>query len=193
MVKLGRLAMVLVLVGVVTLTGCKKKKPPVPPPQAQAPTITAPPPAPTTEQPATTPPENKPAESKPATTETKPAHPAAKPRTARKTPAPAPGKPTRTIVENTPEKPATPPQISAGLTPEEATHQRSSTQQLLDSTDANLRSLGNRQLTGEQQSMVQQIRSYMQQSRQASTEGDLERARNLALKAHLLSDELVKQ
>ena len=41
--------------------------------------------------------------------------------------------------------------------------------------------------------MVQHIRSYMQQARDASKDGDTERAYNLALKAHLLSDELIKR
>jgi hypothetical protein len=40
--------------------------------------------------------------------------------------------------------------------------------------------------------MVEQIKSYVTQSRAAITDGDLVRANNLALKAHLLSDALVK-
>jgi hypothetical protein len=38
--------------------------------------------------------------------------------------------------------------------------------------------------------MENQIRSYMQQAKEASASGDLERAYNLAVKAHLLSNEL---
>lgn len=40
--------------------------------------------------------------------------------------------------------------------------------------------------------MLNQIRDYMNQSRQAIAENDLDRAHNLAMKAHLLCDELVK-
>ncbi len=41
--------------------------------------------------------------------------------------------------------------------------------------------------------MVAQIRNYMTQSRAATTDGDLLRANNLAVKAHLLTDELIKR
>jgi hypothetical protein len=40
--------------------------------------------------------------------------------------------------------------------------------------------------------MVSQIKQFMEQSKAAVAAGDLERGHNLALKAHLLSDELVK-
>jgi len=39
--------------------------------------------------------------------------------------------------------------------------------------------------------MVNQIRNYMQQAKTAETAGDLQRARNLAFKAQLLSDEVL--
>jgi hypothetical protein len=70
--------------------------------------------------------------------------------------------------------------------------QRSSTDQLLGSTEDNLKKLDGRQLTPTQQDMVSQIRQYMQQSKEAVTAGDTERSRMLAQKAQLLSDELVK-
>jgi hypothetical protein len=40
--------------------------------------------------------------------------------------------------------------------------------------------------------MVSQIKQFMEQSKTAADAGDLDRAHNLALKAHLLSDELLK-
>jgi hypothetical protein len=40
---------------------------------------------------------------------------------------------------------------------------------------------------------MKQIRAYMEQAKSADAAGELQRARNLAVKAHLLSDELVKQ
>ena len=66
------------------------------------------------------------------------------------------------------------------------------TGQLLDSTDNNLRSI-KRQLSADEQTRVTEIRDYQAQARQAIKDGDMVRAHKLALKAHVLSDELVKQ
>jgi hypothetical protein len=70
-------------------------------------------------------------------------------------------------------------------------HQRESTAQLLQSTEDNLRNL-TRQLSADERGVVDQIRNFMAQSRAATTDGDMVRAHNLALKAHLLSDELAR-
>ena len=72
-----------------------------------------------------------------------------------------------------------------------ASEAQQSTTQLLDSAEQNLRNL-NRSLSGEEQNTVAQIRSYITQARLALKDQDLERAHNLALKAHLLSDELIR-
>lgn len=69
---------------------------------------------------------------------------------------------------------------------------RSTTDQLLGSTEENLKKISAKELTADQQDMVGQIRDYMQQSRAAVTSGDTERGRMLAQKARLLSDELAK-
>ncbi|MCU1298701.1 MAG: hypothetical protein JWO91_2979, partial [Acidobacteriaceae bacterium] len=58
-------------------------------------------------------------------------------------------------------------------------------------TDAKLKEASARQLSPAQQDTMGQIRSYIQQAKAARSAGDLERAHNLALKAHLLSDEFV--
>jgi hypothetical protein len=79
------------------------------------------------------------------------------------------------------------------LTPGEAATQRQSTTQLLASTDANLKKIPNQHLTASQQEAVNQIRKYMQQAKTADASGDLQRARNLAFKARLLSDELLRK
>jgi hypothetical protein len=63
---------------------------------------------------------------------------------------------------------------------------------MLDTTEANLKKIGDRQLNTEQQDMVTQIHQFMTQSKAAVGDGDLERARTLAWKAQLLSEELVK-
>ena len=50
-----------------------------------------------------------------------------------------------------------------------------------------------RQLNKDEEVMLAQIREFITQSRKATTENDPERAHNLAVKARVLSDELVKQ
>ena len=83
-------------------------------------------------------------------------------------------------------------QLSPGLTQQQASSQRQNTDQLLASTDANLKKVADRQLTASQKDTADQIRQYAQQAKAAVAAGDLERGHNLAVKAHLLSEELVK-
>jgi len=78
------------------------------------------------------------------------------------------------------------------MTLEEASHQRQTTSQLLASTDLNLRRLSARPLDLSQQATVGQINAFMQQAKKAVSDGDVQRGHNLALKALLLSDDLVK-
>jgi outer membrane biosynthesis protein TonB len=189
------------LVSVLVLGGCKKKKPPVPPPQAQAPTITQPPQQPEAQPPAPVasepnrpqPQEAQPEVSAPQAATTPAPKPKRKPHTAKKATPPPPEKPaekSRTVVNEGGSQPAT-PQLSASIPQDTAVHQRFNTAQLLEATDYNLKSI-TRKLSSDEKAMVEHIRSYMQQSRDATKEGDTERAYNLALKAHLLSDELAK-
>jgi hypothetical protein len=63
---------------------------------------------------------------------------------------------------------------------------------MLAATETNLKKIAGQQLSSNQQEMVNQIRQFMEQSKAAAGDGDLERARTLAWKAQLLSDELVK-
>jgi hypothetical protein len=71
-------------------------------------------------------------------------------------------------------------------------HQGDTAEQLLASTEDKLKKTEGQQLSSNQQEMVTQIRQFMDQSKAAAAAGDLNRARNLALKANLLSDELAK-
>jgi hypothetical protein len=82
--------------------------------------------------------------------------------------------------------------ISPSLTQQQASSQRQSASQLLDGTGVNLKKISNRQLSASQQDMVKQIQQYMEEAKAAGDAGDLEREHNLALKANLLSEELVK-
>jgi protein TonB len=178
------------------LSGCKKKKPPVPAPQAQAPTISEP-----ATQPETKPAEPPIAEPQPAPPpETKPSPavitPKAKTRvtnksTAKKTTPPADKSGGKIVVPEGGKQDPAPPPLTADTSHDEAAQQRLSTAQLIQTTEYNVRSI-TRALSTEEQAIVQHIRGYLEQSRQATKDGDTERAYNLAIKAHLLSDSLKK-
>lgn len=176
-----------------TLSGCELRRKPKIPVQATAPTNMPQPegPKPVTPEPVqqptvvdTTPmPQQTASETKPKV----------KPRkVARKVvPAePVPATTTPSPTQGGQQKPAeTPVQITAEL-PRSAA-MRQNTGQLLDATENNLKKL-NRQLSDNEQATVRQIRTYILQAKAAVNDGDLERAYNLATKANLLSNELVK-
>jgi len=63
---------------------------------------------------------------------------------------------------------------------------------MLGTTEANLKKIARRTLSSTQQDMVNQIRQFVEQSKAAVGDGNLERARTLAWKAQLLSEELIK-
>lgn len=82
--------------------------------------------------------------------------------------------------------------IAAGVSNAQLSQQKQTTAQMLEATEKTLGGL-NRSLSHDEEEMVAQVRSYIAQSRKATTDGDFERAYNLATKAHLLSDALVKK
>ncbi len=83
-------------------------------------------------------------------------------------------------------------QISSGTTDQQAPEQLKKTNSLLNGTTLNLQKISAKELNPNQQDMVKQIRNYMQQSKRAAAAGDVQGATNLAFKAHLLSEELIK-
>lgn len=88
---------------------------------------------------------------------------------------------------------ATPPGIIAPtISANDAVRDRNSAEQLLQSTETNLNNLGKRHLSSDEESAVSQIRNFVSQSRQALKDNDPARARNLALKANVLSNDLTK-
>jgi hypothetical protein len=109
-----------------------------------------------------------------------------------KRPATSPdGTPRKVVVrEGGASEPAA--QIAPDTTPAEAARQRQNAEQLLGSTDEQLRRLAGRTLDTGRQQTVGQIRNYMDDARSALKEGDVGRAGTLAQKAHLLADDLVK-
>jgi hypothetical protein len=82
--------------------------------------------------------------------------------------------------------------ISPTMAHSDEVHHRLTTAQLIQSTEDNLKNLV-RGLSDDDKAVVEQIKNYLAQSRTATSENDLVRAHNLALKAHLLSDELVRR
>jgi hypothetical protein len=83
-------------------------------------------------------------------------------------------------------------QIVPGMSDAQASEHRQGTAQLLASTDANLKKLDSQQLDSSKLEIVKQIQTYVEQARTAEAAGDLDRAHNLAVKAQLLSDDLVR-
>ena len=83
-------------------------------------------------------------------------------------------------------------QLAGCTASDQTSHQRDTANQMLGSTEANLKKIAGRQLSPSQQDMVNQIRQFIDQSKAASDAGDLDRARTLAWKAQLLSEDLVK-
>jgi len=203
----GRQFVILLLAGLLLATvACEKRKPQIPS-QAKAPVepIATPLPAEITEE---TPPPAPPAppQEKPKVEEPKPQP--AKHNKKRKSPpaptttvqggegAPATSGNSTVAAARPPANPANeaPPDtaIAADVPSAELTQQKQTTAQLLEATEKTLNGLP-QNLSHDQQEMVAQIRSYLAQSRKATTDGDFERAYNLATKAHLLSDALAKK
>jgi hypothetical protein len=83
-------------------------------------------------------------------------------------------------------------QLVGGASGAQAADQRLTTEQLVGTTEANLKRIAGRQLNSNQQEMLKQIHQFLDQSKAAIAAGNIERGHNLALKAHLLSDELAK-
>ncbi len=195
----------MVFLGVVLLAtaGCQKKQPQLPI-QATAPAepIPTPLPAEITEATPAPPPPAAPPPAAPKVEEPKP-QPAKHHK--RKTPPP----PTQSSENNAqpsgnstvaaarpPANPANeaPPDmaIAADVSSAQLLQQKQTTTQLLEATEKTLNGLPH-DLSHDEEEMVAQIKSYLAQSRKATTDGDFERAYNLATKAHLLSDALVKK
>jgi hypothetical protein len=98
--------------------------------------------------------------------------------------------PTKTVVRNGSTSETT-VNLSPGVSSQQTSRQMESTNQLLATSDANLKKVSGRQLNPNQQDTVKQIKSYMEQAKTAAKGGDAQRAYNLAVKANLLSAELV--
>ncbi len=83
-------------------------------------------------------------------------------------------------------------QLAGGAGSKQTSQDADTAKQMLGTTEANLKQIAGKQLSSAQQDMVTQIRQFMAQSKAAAGDGDLDRARTLAWKAQVLSQELVK-
>jgi hypothetical protein len=83
-------------------------------------------------------------------------------------------------------------ELKGKTTVEQASQERSTTDQLTAATEENLKKITERQLTASQQEMVSQVKEFLEKSKKAVAEGDLQLGNDLAMKARLLSDELMK-
>jgi ElaB/YqjD/DUF883 family membrane-anchored ribosome-binding protein len=200
----------LLLLALMFTEACNKKKPPLPP-QAQAPTIAEtlpdeipedtevppseiaqlPPPAPTVKTKPKKPPRVTTKKTNPPTST---ASAPATPPPAATTPPPQSNQavaslrpPHNPVTENAPDM-----AVGAAIPSEKVTKQKEDTAHMVDATENVLKNI-TRPLSDEEKSMRTQIQSYIQQSRKATTDGDFERAYNLAKKAQVLADALVKQ
>lgn len=141
-------------------------------------------------QPATTPCPNNSQSTSTAKSDCKPA---AKTRKHRKPAAPAQtttgSSPSKTVVRNGGTGDSS-VNLEPGVTPQQASRDVDNTNKLLATSDANLKKLSGRQLTANQQDTVKQVKSYVDEAKKAASDGDLQRAYNLAVKANLLLSEL---
>jgi hypothetical protein len=112
--------------------------------------------------------------------------PTTKPPAPRK-PAAQPEAPAEAEAAPHPAAPQISPQLSAG---DQASYQRKTTDDI-STSEANLQRAGGRQLNAAQQDLVDKIRSFLGQARDAGKGGDWVRAQNLSQKARLLSAELI--
>ena len=154
-------------------------------PETSVPSQTPPPPA--TENPPSKPVSTGPAKPKPQSARTRKGHRTRK--RAAKPPA-DPNETKKVVVSNgSTAEPVI--QISSGKP--SAPQDVNSTGSLMDATSSNLKKISGLQLSPAQQDMVKQIRAYLEQAKTASGMGDTQGAHNLAFKAHLLSEELLKR
>jgi hypothetical protein len=81
--------------------------------------------------------------------------------------------------------------VAAAISSANANKQKEDTAHLLDATEAAIKNL-TRQLNDDEKGMRTQVLSYVAQSRKATSDGDFERAYNLAKKAQVLAEALNK-
>jgi len=188
------------LVLVVLESSCHKRKAaaPLPAPPTSNAAVTPPVPAPPSAQPVQL---EQPPAIPPAPTAAPTPPPTANPADARyqvsKPPQPSSKKPARAAAGATtpaptppaPPAPATPPRLGDILTPDQQREYNAAIDQSLSRAQSSLGSIGNRQLTKDQQGLLDQIRSFIQQALE-TRKSDLQGAKSLAERADVLARDL---
>lgn len=186
------------LLALAFLCGCPQKKPvqaaaPVPPPEASPTPVASETPAPQPEQNVQPPAQATQEPEQAAVTEKKPEkkplhrlHPAKKP--AQEKPA---VQEARNALPPKPDATTSPATIAPAPAKADPGRDQAATDQLLQTAQTNLNNI-KRDLSQDEKDMVTQIKAFITQSREASKNNDQVRAYNLANKARLLSDALVK-
>jgi hypothetical protein len=107
--------------------------------------------------------------------------------------APNPRRPPEPTVEAAVEPPAKKPApvISPQLSPADQANYEKRTSDDVSVAEKNLQGAQGKQLNASQQDIVDKVRSFLTQARDASKSGDWARAQNLAQKARLISIELI--
>ena len=160
-------------------SGCKRRS------VQAAPPVTVPP-SPAEAPPAVTPPEPKPEPAPAPAPASTPAAPATKPASAKPS-APAP----HPAPEPAPAPKPAPPQLSPRLSPAEQVEHQRKTNEAIAVAEKNLQTSYGKQLTSAQHDLVEKIRGFLAQAREAIRASDWVRAQNLAQKAQVLSVELL--
>jgi hypothetical protein len=119
------------------------------------------------------------------------ARPARPTRPRPRTVAPQPAEPDAAAAEPSSSRPE-PPRISPQYTPAEEAAFRRQTNQSISKAERNLQRMNGRKLNAAQNDMVEKIRGFLGQAREAIQAGDWFRAQSLAAKAEVLSEELVR-
>jgi len=104
-------------------------------------------------------------------------------------PRPRNGTPSNATTGNDTEKPET-PTIAPQLTPQESAAAQQQTNESLNIAEKNLGAARGKTLTAAQTDLVSKIRGFIKDAREAARITDWSRARSLAKKAQVLSEEL---
>jgi outer membrane biosynthesis protein TonB len=174
----------LLLVSALSLGGCQKNIVKAAPPSVSTPPETVPPPATPPPHPQTT----SATESEPKPEPPPATPPATKPAPVRPKPAPSSEPAPVAPLEPKPEA----PEIAPQLTPQQQTADEQRTANDIQAAEKNLQLASGRQLNASQEDLVEKVRDFLGQAHEAVRAGDWVRASNLAHKARILSDDLVK-
>lgn len=83
-------------------------------------------------------------------------------------------------------------QLAPGMSQDQAKRSQQTTNQLLSSSQENLKRASARTLTSGQQATLEQVKVFIEQANAALKVGDFQRGHNFAMKAHALSEDLLK-